>query len=139
MDWTVLSAQAVALLIPFLPYLQEAGKEVAKEIAGDAWEKIKLLYTSIKKKSSKDKDTSQLLSMFEKNPELFKEALAKTLASFAETDEEFGKLLTNSVDNSHDNTITQTIVGDGNIQAANGTVTINSFPLDTPDKKNRKK
>jgi hypothetical protein len=137
MDWIVLSTQAVALLTNFLPYLQEAGKEIAKEIAGDSWVKAKQLYKAVKEKAIKDKESSQLLELFEKKPELFKEALAKMLTSFAETDEDFAQLLRNLMGDFHNNNITQTAIGDGNIQVSNGMVAVNSFPH-TSSKKKRK-
>jgi hypothetical protein len=139
MDWMVLSNQAVALFIQFLPYLQEAGKETAKEIAGDAWLKTKQMYTFIKSKFSKSSEKKQLLVLFEKNPELFKEALAKALTTLAETDDNFAKLLKASVGSFNHNQVAQTATGNQNIQVANGSVTINSSPFEFGNSNKAKK
>jgi len=86
MDPITLVTSAVTLLSP---YFAKGAEEFAKELGKDAAHKAKDLYTYLKNKFSADSEESQLLSLFEKKPEKYEDALTDVLQERARTDSEF--------------------------------------------------
>jgi len=72
-----------------LPYVSKSAEEFAKEAGKAAFEKAKGLMTAIKAKVSGNADGAEVLSLFEKTPELYKPALEGFLQKILNEDPVF--------------------------------------------------
>lgn len=90
MDPITLVTSAVTLLSP---YVAKGAEEFAKDLGKDAAQKTKELYTYLKNKFNADSEESQVLSLFEKKPEKYEDALTDVLQERARSDSEFASEL----------------------------------------------